>query len=395
MATQMFTGASGATGVAAQVAALQAAANKAAQSGDVPAAIYNFEQLLTFDPNNADLLSNLGKLQYMSGNLDAAIKMFASASTAVPDNEGFRANHIAALMLSAGENSKGGNFPPAIALLRTVLTLDPGHPNPRIDLATALELSGTRAELGDFIPNAMPNQLGAHVLIACMPKSGSTFLKETLCALSGWPDTPLAYAFLQNETELYLPNLLRAASSNTVTQQHVRASGPNIQILQAFGIRPVVLVRRIEDVVLSVSDFNDSGATTNTFYGDVWPTLDQSAKYDLIIDHVMPWYASFYASWELAARHEKLDCLFVTYEEMIADKPAAIGAIADFLHLGKTAENCAAAVQAVDSDGEKTRYNKGVAGRGAAALDNNQKARLRKLFGIWGDLNLERLGLNF
>lgn len=70
-------------------------------------------------------------------------------------------------------------------------------------------------------------------------------------------------------------------------------------------------------------------------------------------------------------------------------------AVADFLHLGKTADNCVAAVQAVDSDGEKTRHNKGVAGRGAAALDNNQKARLRKLFGIWGDLNLERIGLDF
>ena len=112
-------------------------------------------------------------------------------------------------------------------------------------------------------------------------------------------------------------------------------------------IRPVVLVRRIYDIVLSISDFNDNGAITNTFYGDVWPTLDQSAKYDLIIDHVMPWYASFYASWELAARHRKLDCLFVTYEDMIADKPSAIAAIADYLGLGMNAEKCAAAVQAV------------------------------------------------
>jgi tetratricopeptide (TPR) repeat protein len=393
MATQMVKGASASLGTPAQIQALQAAANQAVQSGDVPAAIHNFEQLLTFDPNNAEIISNIGKLQYMTGDLDAALGMFAKASGIAPANEGFRANHLAALMLSAEENSKSGNFTAAIDLLRTALTVDPGHPNPRIDLATALELSGTRAELGDFIPNAMASQLGTHLLIACMPKSGSTFLKETLCALTGWPDTPLAYAFLQNETEIYLPNLLRAASSNTVTQQHVRATAPNVQILQGFGIRPVVLVRRIEDIVLSYSDFNDSGAITNTFFGDVWPTLDQAAKYDLIIDHVMPWYASFYASWELAARQKKLDCLFVTYEEMIADKPSAIATIAGYLGLGKTAADCAAAVQAVDSDGAKTRFNKGVAGRGGAALDDNQRARLRKLFTLWGDLDLERIGL--
>ena len=33
-----------------------------------------------------------------------------------------------------------------------------------------------------------------------MPKSGSTFLKETLCKLTGWPDTFLYYAYLRNFT---------------------------------------------------------------------------------------------------------------------------------------------------------------------------------------------------
>ena len=85
-----------------------------------------------------------------------------------------------------------------------------------------------------------------------------------------------------------------------MTQQHCRATGPNTQILQAFGIRPVVLVRRLDDIFLSLCDFYDGGAIINTFYGDVWPTLDPSAKFDQIIDNMIPWYASFYASWEPA-----------------------------------------------------------------------------------------------
>jgi len=78
---------------------------------------------------------------------------------------------------------------------------------------------------------------------------------------------------------------------------------------------------------------------------------------------------------------------------MIADKAATLTGIADYLGLGKTAEACAAAVQAVDGDATKTRFNKGGAGRGAAALDDDQKARLRKLLDIYGDLDLERIGL--
>ena len=52
-----------------------------------------------------------------------------------------------------------------------------------------------------------------------------------LCKRTGWLDTLLSYTYLWNEQELYLPYLLRAASNNSVTQQHCRATGPNTQIL--------------------------------------------------------------------------------------------------------------------------------------------------------------------
>jgi tetratricopeptide (TPR) repeat protein len=393
MATRLFEGAGGPADHGARIEALKSAAIRAVQSGDTATAISSFEQLLAFDPRNADILSNLGKLCYSSGDLEAAIKWFANACAAAPHNQGLRTNYLSALVIAAGQHSSGGNIPVAITCLRTALAEDPGHSSARIDLANLLELSGVRAALDDFMPGATPAQLGTHVLIACMPKSGSSFLKEVLCRLTGWPDTPLSYAYLQNEQELYLPYLLRAASSDTVTQQHCRATGPNTQILQAFGIRPIVLLRRIEDIVVSLTDFYDHGATLNTFFPDLWPTLGQAAKYDLVIDHVMPWYASFYASWERAARRGRLECLFVTYEEMIADKPATTARIAGFLGLDKTAEECAAAVRAADGDTVKTRFNRGGAGRGEEALDDDQKARLRRLFSTYGTLDLGRVGL--
>lgn len=393
MATRMFDGTQPAAGDASKIMALQAAATQAVGSNDIPAAIDSFEQLRELVPGNPDILGNLGKLYYMGGNLELAIERFGDASAAAPHDGGLRGNYLSALVIAASNHGAAADYPAAIACLRRALATDPGHANARIELATMLELSGTHAELCDFMPEATPDQLGTHLLVACMPKSGSTFLKEALCALTGWMDTPLTYAFMQNEQEVYLPNVLRVASSDTVTQQHCRATGPNIQIFQAFGFRPIVLVRCLEDIVLSMSDFYDSGATTNTFFGDVWPTLDQAAKYDLVIDHVMPWYASFYASWDRAARLEQLDCLFVAYEDMIADKPATIAKISEFLKLGKSAKECASAVQAVEADATKIRFNKGVAGRGAAALNDTQKSRLAKLMHGYGDLDLSRVRL--
>ena len=107
----------------------------------------------------------------------------------------------------------------------------------------------------------------------------------------------------------------------------------------------------------------------------------------------MPWYAGFYASWEQVQRQGRLDCLFLTYDDMNADKPATIQRISNFLGLGKTAEECAAAVRAVDGDVSKTRFNKGVAGRGRETLNDDQKARLRRLAAAYGQVDLARIGL--
>jgi len=74
-----------------------------------------------------------------------------------------------------------------------------------------------------------------------------------------------------------------------------------------------------------------------------------------------------------------VDCHFVSYEEMIADKPGTLLRIADFLALGKTDADCAAAVAAVEGDTDKTRFNKGVAGRGAATLTEEQLGRIERL----------------
>lgn len=353
-----------------------------------------YEQLLALEPANPDTLGNLGALWYRAGNKDRALNLLSQAYELTPQDPTIRKNY-ASVHIGAAQDHMGQNrFAEAVACFRIPLSLDPEDINLRVDFSNALELSGEKALLSDFVAGMAQDQLGKHILVACMPKSGSTLLKESLLTLTGWQETFLSYAYLQNEQEIYLPNLLNVALKNTVTQQHCRATGPNTQIMQAFGIRPVVLIRHLPDIVLSMSEFYDQGAISNTFFGDVWPTLDQTGKYDLVIDHVMPWYAAFYASWERAIRLEALDCLIVSYEEMIADKPATLLRVSEFLDLGKSLPDCEAVIGNVEGGNQqKTRFNKGVAGRGAEALNDDQKARLRRLVEAYGNLDLKRVGL--
>ena len=106
-----------------------------------------------------------------------------------------------------------------------------------------------------------------HLFVACMPKSGSTFLANALSELTGYRYVNLAYAYERSEQNLYLPKLIDSFSFGSVTHLHVRATESTIDLMKMFSIRPVILVRNIFDIVVSIRDhmFNE-GFEFPTFF---------------------------------------------------------------------------------------------------------------------------------
>lgn len=363
-----------------------------ATAGRLDEAQAHFERMLAQEPRNADVRNNLAVLYMQRGDIAAGAAMFDRAFKLRPTDAEIRLNNVRANLLYANTLCSRRQYGEAIAAYRRALRCEPGNAEAMIKLTDTLARTGGRAERGDFAadPAAPP---GTHALIACMPKSGSSFLKEALHSLTGWPEADLCFAFFQNEQDLYLPNLVAVDTFDTVTQQHCRATLANILLLQGFEIRPIVLVRNLADIVVSLVDFYDTGAAFNTFFADGWPTLSADAKRDVVVDHVMPWYVAFYASWQRAATAKQLDCLFVRYEDMIADKAGTLRHISDFLGLGKTADDCEAAVAKAEGDTSRTRFNRGVAGRGAQALSAEQMARLRRLIAPYPAIDFSPVGL--
>lgn len=363
-----------------------------ASTGQIAEARACFERILRADPQNSDACNNLGVLHMQTGDPDAAIAMFERALETRPLDRQIRENCIQANFEHGQSLTLQKEHVASIDRYRRTLVLDPNNIGARMNLTNALARTGTPAVLNDFW--AEPGgALGHHALIACMPKSGSTLLFEALCALTGWDKGFFAYAYLQNEQELYLPYVREIAKSDTVTQLHCRATHANIHIIQGFAIRPVVLVRNLADIVMSLVDFYDNGAVINSFLGADWVALKPVAKRDYIIDHVMPWYVGFYASWRRAEAESRVDCRFVTYEDMIADKPGTLMAIAEFLGLDKTLDDCRTAIASAEGDKSTTRFNKGVAGRGAAALSGDQQVRLHNLTAPFNSIDFSPIGL--
>jgi sulfotransferase family protein len=266
-------------------------------------------------------------------------------------------------------------------------------PGSHVNLTNSLAASGKPAILSDFTTAITPEQLGRHIFIACVPKSASTFLKNLLLNLTGYRDLFAVYAAGQTEHEIYLPTLRDSAHLDTVTQQHCRASDANVHLMQAFGIRPVVLVRNIFDSVMSLLDFYDKGAFRTSYYRADWPALDPETKIDLLIENVIPWYFQFVASWDLAEKQKRLEVLWLSYEELVADKPSSVSRVLEFYGLGAPRLGVEQRIREIESQERKIRFNKGVAGRGKSGLSNRQKEQVQRLTRYYPSTDFSRIGL--
>jgi tetratricopeptide (TPR) repeat protein len=353
-----------------------------------------FAQATEIDPDHAPALHNRGVLRCITGQHEDGIAFMKTAFALSPQDDVLRNNLARVYQPYTRRLDGAGRTKEALDTLRCFLALcdDPAE---RVNLTDLLARSGQPAILSDFAPGLDAGTMGQHVLVACMPKSGSSFLHMALRKLTGWPQLGLVNAYLQNEQEIYPPALRDAAYCDSVIQQHVRATDANVQMLQAYGLRPVVLVRNLFDIVLSMSDFYDTGAVRNSFLQESWPLLDQAGKYDALIDHLMPWYLGFCVSWDRAASRGALPILRLSYEDMIADKPGTLKRIADHVGFDTTPDACAAAVSESEGDRNRkqTRFNKGVAGRGDAALTDAQKDRVRRLAASYRGTDFSPIGL--
>ncbi|GAB4284895.1 MAG: hypothetical protein Kow0068_10100 [Marinilabiliales bacterium] len=85
---------------------------------------------------------------------------------------------------------------------------------------------------------------------------GLLILPRIISEVTGIKPHRVVYQFLRNEQDIYLPAMIDAVLfKNFITQQHTRATQPNLKILNDYKIRPIILVRNIFDVVISLRDY--------------------------------------------------------------------------------------------------------------------------------------------
>jgi len=137
------------------------------------------------------------------------------------------------------------------------------------------------------------------ILIACMPKSGSTFLAKSISNLTGYPQRRLSASYERNDQDIYFPRILDSYGKGTICQQHLKATRENIFLINKFSIKTIVLVRNLLDTIVSLHDhiLNESFHTPVFYANENFNGLPKETQLDQIIDLAIPWYINFYVSW--------------------------------------------------------------------------------------------------
>jgi hypothetical protein len=237
------------------------------------------------------------------------------------------------------------------------------------------------------------------VVVAAAPKSGSTFLANTLRRVTGLRGFRLCAAYATNEHDLYLPALCLMSQHGCVSQLHMKGTFHNAALMRVFGIRPIILVRRIEDIVVSLQHDLKRKAERPTIgtgqegYSFVWQDrctrgLSDERLIDMIIDLAVPWFVNFYVSWYRLCEQRAIDALWVTYEQLFAEKEKTLRQVLEFLGFAGISE-----IDPKILSRTYPTFRNGSIGQGAAALTAEQRRRIRERFSYYPEVDFDKYGL--
>ena len=216
------------------------------------------------------------------------------------------------------------------------------------------------------------------LFIACMPKTGSTYSSRLLESLTGFRSYGLAFAYGRNEQEISWPRLMPSLRRDALfVQQHVRASQVTLEALDIFRVTTIVQIRNIFDIIMSLRDHLACGEFDGSMaYVDArFLRQSHDEQLDFIIDLMIPWYVNFFVSWSEAESTMGVRLFWLRYEELTGAPVAVLTRLCD--HVGLDPDRLRIEVALAEAAAKPTRFNRGIAGRGASGLSEAQKNRVR------------------
>jgi len=254
-----------------------------------------------------------------------------------------------------------------------------------------LERSKRKAHINDFSLTMNSDNFGKAVFLTAQPKSGSTFLANVLAIATGYAyNTFWFLGTLEHDFQLWLPAIMSSRQYNYVAHGHFKPSFVNVKIMQAMELKPIVLVRNIFDILVSMIDFVDGPFFDGTLFPVEYRRWPYQKRAHAIISKYALWYIEFYVGWIKAIKEGEIEGFLTSYEEVMNNKHKTVYDILNFYDIKRTDEN---AIIAMEANKEKTRFNKGVSGRGLKQLNKTHIDRIIEISTYYPNVDLSFIGL--
>lgn len=231
-----------------------------------------------------------------------------------------------------------------------------------------------------------------NILVACMPKSASTFIQNALRVGLALPGAGLHTATFSAHSGSALGGNLREQEPEElallrnglnqrgyVAQHHSRCSPYVARLLNTYNVRPIVTYRNLFDILVSMDDMamewrKTPAQAVGHYFNDAMPgnyhLRDRSDRLMMLAQRYAAWFVQFYISWRKCEQAGFTRPLWISYEDdFLGDKVVLARRIVDHLGLDPVMVMRLAAAFEDKSGASEKRLNKGVAGRGRDVPD--------------------------
>ncbi|HEX4271234.1 MAG TPA: sulfotransferase domain-containing protein [Rhizomicrobium sp.] len=250
------------------------------------------------------------------------------------------------------------------------------------------------AQFRDYL-GAM-GQLRPSVVLAFAPKAAGTYLRSAACVATGGSLVRTVHAQGGRDASFYMPTFVMYYAGgfpeNTmVTHVHMQALPANRHFINALGLKPVVMIRSIPDMLASYADMLDEDPLSPDNWLNIrlpsnYAALDTKTKNDFLVQMIGPWYASYFATWlEFADAAPGRVCI-LRYDEFKTDPAESLERLLAHSSVSRTRAECQSALDIVWDARNNFRFNKGVSGRGRDRFNVAQIALLHRQIAFYPNL---------
>ncbi|MCC1484914.1 sulfotransferase domain-containing protein [Winogradskyella immobilis] len=229
-----------------------------------------------------------------------------------------------------------------------------------------------------------------HIFIACLPKSGSTFLANVLVNITGFEFVQFQPIRGTNDHNIDPSVFYESLNKNTITQLHSKPNESNKYYMERYNIKIIFLYR---DIRSSLKSFYNHIITEN----DKWFMFtvakefrewEIEKQFDFLIDLIIPWYINFLTSWKIEVKKKELDILEIDFDDFKNSNAETINKILTFYELDNYKKNIESALDISYSKKEALRFNS-VVSKIDYEFTTNQLNKIKYLISYYPELNIK------